>query len=187
MAKTTKTPKKSATKPAASDVPVRNSAPAQAQAKPAPAPTTASQAALNKPTTYATVPQSKPLAPLPSTTLRPAASVAAPPSSIAAPVSQVPKLAQAKPITPLGNHIYLELVRPDAKAVFVAGSFNEWKPDKTPLSPAGNGRWVGDLSIKPGRHEYLFVVDGQWLPDPNAIESVGNPFGGKNSVLVVSE
>jgi hypothetical protein len=30
-------------------------------------------------------------------------------------------------------------------------------------------------------------VDGQWLPDPNAKESVENPFGGRNSVLVVSE
>jgi hypothetical protein len=36
-----------------------------------------------------------------------------------------------------------------------------------------------------GRHEYLFVVDGQWLPDPKAKESVQNPFGGRNSVLVV--
>jgi hypothetical protein len=30
-------------------------------------------------------------------------------------------------------------------------------------------------------------VDGQWLPDPNAKESVENPFGGRNSVLTVSE
>jgi 1,4-alpha-glucan branching enzyme len=78
-------------------------------------------------------------------------------------------------------------VKPDAKAVFVAGSFNGWQPEKTPLSPKGNGRWVGDLSVKPGRHEYLFVVDGQWLPDPRAKETVANPFGGHNSVLVVSE
>jgi len=40
--------------------------------------------------------------------------------------------------------------------------------------------------VNPGRYEYLFVVDGQWLPDPNAKESVANPFGGRNSVLRVS-
>jgi 1,4-alpha-glucan branching enzyme len=85
------------------------------------------------------------------------------------------------------NHVSLELVKPDAKTVCVAGSFNEWKPEKTPLVSLGNGRWVGDLTVKPGRHEYLFVVDGQWLPDPNARESVANPFGGTNSVLIVSE
>jgi 1,4-alpha-glucan branching enzyme len=85
------------------------------------------------------------------------------------------------------NRISLELVKPGAKHVFVAGSFNGWKPESTPLTERGNGRWVGDLSVKPGRHEYLFVVDGQWLPDPNAKETVENPFGGKNSVLIVSE
>ena len=85
------------------------------------------------------------------------------------------------------NHVLLELVKPGAKSVCVAGSFNEWTPETTPLVPKGNDRWVGDLTVKPGRHEYLFVVDGQWVPDPNAKESVANPFGGMNSVLIVSE
>jgi hypothetical protein len=82
--------------------------------------------------------------------------------------------------------ISLEFVKPGAKQVAVAGSFNDWKPERSPLVQIGNGRWVGDLAVKPGRHEYLFVVDGQWLPDPNAKENVQNPFGGKNSVLIVS-
>ena len=81
----------------------------------------------------------------------------------------------------------MQLVEPAAKQVYVAGSFNGWKPDTTPLVPLGNGRWKGDLKLGPGRHEYLFVVDGHWLPDPNAKESVQNPFGGRNSVLTVSE
>jgi 1,4-alpha-glucan branching enzyme len=94
--------------------------------------------------------------------------------------------APARPETTKAGRVSLELVKPDAKTVYVAGSFNEWKPERTPLSLVGNGRWVGDLNIRPGRHEYLFVVDGQWLPDPNAKESVQNPFGGRNSVLSVS-
>ncbi len=85
------------------------------------------------------------------------------------------------------NHVLLELVKPGAKSVCVAGSFNQWTPETTPLVPKGNDRWVGDLTVKPGRHEYLFVVDGQWVPDPNAKESVANPFGGMNSVLIVKE
>ncbi len=87
--------------------------------------------------------------------------------------------------TPRVGQISLELVKPDAKSVAVAGSFNNWKPETTPLAPAGNGRWVTGLQVAPGRHEYLFVVDGQWVTDPNARETVGNPFGGKNSVLTV--
>jgi 1,4-alpha-glucan branching enzyme len=83
--------------------------------------------------------------------------------------------------------VVLEHVSPTAKQVFVAGSFNNWQPEQTPLVPAGDGRWAGDLKVGPGRHEYLFVVDGRWLPDPNAKESVENPFGGRKSVLAVSE
>ena len=84
------------------------------------------------------------------------------------------------------SHISLEFVKPDAKKVYVAGTFNEWQPEKAPLVAVGDGRWVGDLAINPGRHEYLFVADGQWLPDPNAKESAENPYGGLNSVLTVS-
>jgi 1,4-alpha-glucan branching enzyme len=96
------------------------------------------------------------------------------------------KVEAVKPVQPKISRVSLELVKPEAKTVYVAGSFNEWKPERTPLAPLGNGHWAGDLTVKPGRHEYLFVVDGQWVPDPNAKETVQNPFGGKNSVLVVS-
>src|SRR5205823_14559176 len=86
---------------------------------------------------------------------------------------------------PRPNRVALEFVNPGAKHVEVAGSFNEWKPEKTPLSPRGDGKWVGNLNIGPGRYESLLVVDGQWIPDPNAKETVQNPYGGQNSVLVV--
>jgi hypothetical protein len=47
------------------------------------------------------------------------------------------------------------------------------------------GRWVKDLSLPPGRHEYLLVVDGQWKPDPGCPDRAPNPFGGENSLLRV--
>jgi hypothetical protein len=119
---------------------------------------------------------------------------AAPKPGVAAKAVPTPKPAHAvqtnpapKPVTPKPNRVSLELIRPGAKAVAVAGSFNEWKPERAPLTQVGDGKWVGNLTVKPGRHEYLFVVDGQWLPDPNAKESVQNPYGGRNSVLIVSE
>jgi 1,4-alpha-glucan branching enzyme len=95
--------------------------------------------------------------------------------------------APAKSRAPRPARVSLELVEPAAQQVYVAGSFNEWKPETTPLVALGNGRWKGDLKLGPGRHEYLFVVDGQWRPDPNARETVQNPFGGQNSVVMVSE
>lgn len=92
-----------------------------------------------------------------------------------------------KPEPPKVGKVSFELMRPGAQRVCVAGSFNNWKPDLAPLAPVGNGRWEANLPINPGRYEYLFVVDGQWMPDPNAKESVQNPFGGRNSVIGVSE
>src|SRR2546421_146725 len=97
-----------------------------------------------------------------------------------------PKAASANKEPNHINRVSFELVKSDAQKVCVAGSFNEWQPDRTPLVAVGNGRWVGNLPVKPGRYEYLFVVDGRWMPDPNAKETVQNPFGGQNSVLIAS-
>lgn len=86
----------------------------------------------------------------------------------------------------LPSSVALKLRAPAAKEVFVAGSFNGWQVGATPLRPAKGGVWQGELKLTPGRYEYLFVVDGTWLPDPAAPETAPNPFGGWNSVLSVS-
>jgi 1,4-alpha-glucan branching enzyme len=82
--------------------------------------------------------------------------------------------------------VRFEFTHPTAKSVSVAGSFNEWHPTTKTMHPAGRGHWLKDTSLMPGTYEYCFVVDGQWLPDPEAKDSVPNPFGGKNSVLTVA-
>jgi hypothetical protein len=38
----------------------------------------------------------------------------------------------------------------------------------------------------PGTYKYCLVVDGEWMPDPLARETVHNPYGGRNSVLRVA-
>jgi 1,4-alpha-glucan branching enzyme len=72
---------------------------------------------------------------------------------------------------------------PQAKSVSIAGTFNGWTLQS--LEPEAGGGWKAALLLGPGRYEYLFVVDGQWLPDPSATEAVPNPYGGNNSVLTV--
>lgn len=110
-----------------------------------------------------------------------AAPSATPLSAVKATSVRPPEIRTGKP-----SAVRLELLKPEAKAVYVAGTFNQWKPEQTPLSAVGNGRWIGNLNVGPGRYEYLFVVDGQWLPDPNARETVQNPYGGQNCILTVS-
>ena len=82
-------------------------------------------------------------------------------------------------------NVHLNFEHPGAKSVFIAGSFNAWHPAVTEMIHLGNGRWVKELKLEPGVYEYRLVVDGEWLADPKALETVPNPFGGVNSVLRV--
>ena len=81
--------------------------------------------------------------------------------------------------------VELKLTAPKARSVSVAGTFNGWDSKSDPLSKESGGVWRAFLQLSPGRYEYRFVVDGQWQEDPGAKESAFNPYGGRNSVLVV--
>jgi len=89
-----------------------------------------------------------------------------------------------------GNHapevkVGFKFTHPTATAVFVAGTFNEWRPAATPMTSIGDALWFKQIVLPPGRYEYCLVVDEMWMPDPLAKESVPNPFGGLNSVIQV--
>lgn len=83
------------------------------------------------------------------------------------------------------NAVRIEFHHEQAQAVFIAGPFNDWNSNTSPMIALGNGRWVKELALPPGRYEYRFVVDGQWICDPAAAEQVPNSYGDFNSVLIV--
>ena len=89
--------------------------------------------------------------------------------------------------TPAGlKKIRLQFRAPEARRVCVAGSFNDWQPDTAPMQPQADGLWTIELELPPGTYEYRLVVDGCcWCSDPNATNSVLNPFGDYNAVLRV--
>jgi hypothetical protein len=72
--------------------------------------------------------------------------------------------------------------------VAIAGDFNSWSPGDNLLEdPDGDGIWTGTLKLKPGRYEYMFVLDGKkWVPDPNALRYVKDGFGNKNAILEIN-
>lgn len=84
-----------------------------------------------------------------------------------------------------GRWTRFELDAPGAQNVFLAGSFNHWSPSATPMMRLHDRKWARELWLPIGQYEYLFVVDGQWIPDPSAPDRVPNPFGGYNSVTRV--
>jgi 1,4-alpha-glucan branching enzyme len=82
--------------------------------------------------------------------------------------------------------VRFEFADTSARSVCVAGCFNHWNPESKALARAGDGLWRSDSELPPGTYQYRLVVDGHWIADPMARESVPNPFGGRNSVLKVA-
>lgn len=105
--------------------------------------------------------------------------------------SQTNRHAQANSHT---QKVHLSCRAPEAKAVFVAGTFNDWKPDATPLhNHLSNSEWAVTLPLPPGHHEFKFVVDGQWCCEPGTPDEsredpncCANSFGTMNRVLEVA-
>ena len=73
---------------------------------------------------------------------------------------------------------------PGAAAVYIAGTFNQWKPEEIPLADvSGNGVWTATVPLKPDVYEYMFYVDGHWKSDDRAAYYKDDGFGRKNAVL----
>jgi len=71
------------------------------------------------------------------------------------------------------------------KRVAIAGDFNAWAATSDTLTNK-NGIWEISLPLKSGRYRYKFVLDDTtWIADPGAAEFEPDPYGGRNSVIVV--
>jgi hypothetical protein len=96
----------------------------------------------------------------------------------------VPARHSSSPSDAAGITVRFVLAAPSAHQVSVAGTFNRWDPQATPLVRTGPaGMWTATLRLPAGQHQYAFVVDGvRWVPDPTA-PAVDDGFGRRNSVL----
>ncbi len=88
---------------------------------------------------------------------------------------------------PYSRPVPIEFSHRNATKISIVGTFNNWRPGATPMVSLGDGRWFTALMLKPGNYEYQLVVDGEWMLDPRARETLSNPFafGQRNSVLKV--
>ncbi|MCC6322869.1 MAG: AAA family ATPase [Phycisphaerales bacterium] len=137
----------------------------------------------------------------------PASPVAAP-ATVPAPKSEIsrrtpirePLPAQAPPPVPTAapiatafgpqatsHGIIFRLPASIGRQVAVAGDFNGWIPDRTPMRwNEHNGMLEAMAFMPPGStSQYRLVVDGQWIADPYNPAILPNPFGGTNSVVSV--
>lgn len=84
-----------------------------------------------------------------------------------------------------GKKVKFELSYPTATRVAVTGDFNRWDKNGITLTKGKNGVWTIDLSLKPAKYQYKFIVDGEWKTDPQNKFSLPNAFGTENSVKEV--
>lgn len=91
-------------------------------------------------------------------------------------------------LSPRRHYVEVEfaLERNGLRQAYSCGDNNQWRP--TSLRMVGNpaaGLWKKRLVLRPGRYEYKYVVDGNWMHDPEAGENVPNIYGSLNSVVEV--
>jgi len=111
---------------------------------------------------------------------------------------QAPKTEELKPadtdaklsdyygVSQMNDALVFVTLYPRARSVQIAGDFNNWQPEKTPMQKVdAGGVWQTKLSLPVGKYHYRLVVDGQWQQDPYNELTELNPFGEFNSVIEV--
>ena len=81
--------------------------------------------------------------------------------------------------------ICFSIEAPEAKSVYVTGSFNDWSLDDTCRMKEKDGQWEAEIPLKPGLYKYQFIVDGVWKEDPRNNRKERNSFGDINSLIEV--
>jgi chromosome partitioning protein len=96
------------------------------------------------------------------------------------------KLSDYYGVSQVNDAVVFVTLYPRAQSVQVAGDFNNWNPEESPLHKVGDsGVWQTQMRLPAGRYRYRLVVDGQWQQDPYNEWTELNPFGGYNSVLEI--
>ena len=96
-------------------------------------------------------------------------------------VRAVPPLA---PLVPdrRGDSIVVRFRFTGARAVAIAGDWNEWRP--VPLVAVGDEVWERALLVAPGTHRFNLLVDGEWVV-PHGVATLADELGGLVALLVV--
>ena len=85
------------------------------------------------------------------------------------------------------NGIVVTVKAPDAKEVYIAGEFNNWKLDENSRMEQTNGCWTKYLNLNTGKYRYRFVIDGNWTEDPANPLTQLNTYGTLDSLLEVGK
>ena len=83
--------------------------------------------------------------------------------------------------------VTFSLPAPEAKEVYLAGEFNNWKLDSDSRMEHDHGTWKKKLNLTSGKYRYRFVIDGNWTEDANNPAREINPYGSVDSLIEVTD
>lgn len=83
------------------------------------------------------------------------------------------------------KRVEFKIFAPDAEQVGLTGSFNDWSEKSDPMKRDKTGKWKKAKMLPQGKHEYKFIVDGEWISDPDCADTVQNEYGTANSVVEI--
>ncbi|GAA4272882.1 hypothetical protein GCM10022258_21760 [Aquimarina gracilis] len=72
----------------------------------------------------------------------------------------------------------------DAEEVILSGTFNDWSENEYKMTRTKKG-WVMTLMLSGGKHHYKYIVDNEWILDPNNPVREYDYDGNVNSVCMV--
>ncbi|WP_400079045.1 hypothetical protein [Winogradskyella sp. R77965] len=88
--------------------------------------------------------------------------------------------------TEYGNVSFKLKGHKDAKKVILSGTFNRWDETGFVMKPTEDG-WRVTLQLRPDIYQYKFIVDGNWIEDPQNPSKAENEYDGYNSVIDVQK
>ena len=83
------------------------------------------------------------------------------------------------------RNVELTFYSPDAMSVCISGEFNGWDTQSLPMKKDKDGVWRSKVKLLPGRYEYKLFANNGWIESLPDAETVSNPFGTRNFIIVV--
>jgi 1,4-alpha-glucan branching enzyme len=80
-----------------------------------------------------------------------------------------------------GRTRFLLYQKLNANKIYLSGSFNAWAIEELQMFKTDTA-WYCDIDLKPGKHLYKFIVDGDWMNDPENKQKESDTYNGYNSV-----
>lgn len=87
---------------------------------------------------------------------------------------------------PKGNAVFYLSGFEDAQSVILSGDFVGWHEQYLKMEKVDEG-WELRLNLDAGKYEYKFIIDGEWILDPDNPHRTANHYGTDNSVKIIKE